>query len=29
MISEYWLADLCAQEHLEFVLGHALNMRAS
>lgn len=24
----YWLADLCAQEHLPFVLGHALYMKA-
>src|SRR5438552_17031624 len=24
----YWLADLCAQEGLPFVLGHALSMKA-
>lgn len=24
----YWLADLCAEEGIEFVLGHALYMRA-
>lgn len=24
----YWLADLCAQEHIAFVLGHAYYMRA-
>jgi hypothetical protein len=24
----YWLADLCAAEGIEFVLGHALYMRA-
>ncbi len=24
----YWLADLCAQEHIAFVLGHALYMKA-
>src|SRR6266542_4258860 len=24
----YWLADLCAQEQLPFVLGHALYMKA-
>jgi transposase len=24
----YWLADLCAQEHMPFVLGHALSMQA-
>jgi hypothetical protein len=23
-----WLADLCAQEHIPFVLGHALSMKA-
>ncbi len=28
MFSWYWLADLCAQEGIEFVLGHALYMRA-
>lgn len=26
--SWYWLADLCAAEEIEFVLGHALYMRA-
>src|SRR5438128_11620807 len=24
----YWLADLCAQEGISFVLGHALSMKA-
>jgi transposase len=24
----YWLADLCAQEGIPFVLGHALSMKA-
>jgi len=24
----YWLADLCAQEGIAFVLGHALYMKA-
>lgn len=24
----YWLADLCMKEHIEFVLGHALYMKA-
>jgi len=24
----YWIADLCAREGIEFVLGHALYMRA-
>jgi transposase len=24
----YWLADLCAQENIDFVLGHALYMKA-
>jgi transposase len=24
----YWLADLCAQEGIPFVLGHALDMKA-
>ena len=24
----YWLADLCAEHHIPFVLGHALYMRA-
>ena len=28
MFSWYWLADLCADEDLEFVLGHALYMKA-
>jgi transposase len=28
MFSWYWLADLCAKEHLTFILGHALYMRA-
>lgn len=28
MFAWYWLADLCAQEEIEFVLGHALYMRA-
>ncbi len=28
MFSCYWLADLCEQEDIEFVLGHALYMRA-
>lgn len=28
MFSWYWLADLCADEDIEFVLGHALYMRA-
>jgi len=28
MFSWYWLADLCAQESIPFVLGHALYMRA-
>jgi len=28
MFTWYWLADLCAQEGIEFVLGHALYMRA-
>ena len=28
MFSWYWLADLCAQEGIEFVLGHALYMKA-
>ena len=26
MFTWYWLADLCAAEHLTFVLGHALAM---
>jgi len=24
----YWIADLCAQENIPFVLGHALYMKA-
>jgi hypothetical protein len=28
MLNWYWLADLCAQEGLAFVLGHALSMKA-
>jgi hypothetical protein len=24
----YWIADLCAEEGIEFVLGHALEMKA-
>jgi hypothetical protein len=28
MFSWYWLADLCEQEEIEFVLGHALYMKA-
>src|SRR5678816_1072081 len=28
MFTWYWLADLCAQEGLPFVLGHALYMKA-
>jgi transposase len=28
MFTWYWLADLCAREGIEFVLGHALYMRA-
>jgi transposase len=28
MYAWYWLADLCAAEEIEFVLGHALYMRA-
>jgi len=27
MFSWYWLADLCAQEGIDFILGHALYMR--
>ncbi|MDX6851601.1 transposase, partial [Gilvimarinus sp. SDUM040013] len=27
MFSWYWLADLCASEDIEFILGHALYMR--
>ncbi len=28
MFAWYWLADLCAQEKIKFVLGHALYMKA-
>jgi len=28
MFSWYWLADLCAEESIDFVLGHALYMKA-
>jgi transposase len=28
MFTWYWLADLCAQEGIAFVLGHALYMKA-
>jgi len=28
MFTWYWLADLCAEEGIDFVLGHALYMRA-
>ena len=28
MFAWYWLADLCAQERIAFVLGHALYMKA-
>jgi transposase len=28
MFAWYWLADLCAQENIPFVLGHALYMKA-
>ena len=28
MLTWYWLADLCAQEGIAFVLGHALSMKA-
>ena len=28
MFSWYWLADCCAGEHIPFILGHALYMRA-
>lgn len=28
ILTWYWLADLCAQEGLPFVLGHALSMKA-
>ena len=29
MFSWYWLADLCEDENIPFILGHALYMRAS
>ena len=28
MFAWYWLADLCTREKLDFVLGHALYMKA-
>jgi transposase len=28
MFAWYWLADLCAAQHIDFVLGHALDMKA-
>ena len=28
MFAWYWVADLCAQEQIPFVLGHALYMKA-
>ena len=28
MFAWYWLADLCQQEQIPFVLGHALSMKA-
>jgi len=28
LITWYWLADLCVQEGLTFVLGHAQSMKA-
>ena len=28
LVTWYWLADLCAQEGVPFVLGHALSMKA-
>jgi hypothetical protein len=28
MFTWYWLVDLCSQEHIPFVLGHALYMKA-
>jgi len=28
MFTWYWIADLCAQENITFVLGHALYMKA-
>jgi hypothetical protein len=28
MFTWYWLADLCRREGIEFVLGHALYMKA-
>jgi hypothetical protein len=27
-VCRYWLADLCAREGIDFVLGHALYMKA-
>ena len=29
LVTWYWLADLCPQEGIPFVLGHALDMQAS
>jgi hypothetical protein len=28
MFSWYWVADLCREKHIAFILGHALYMRA-
>ena len=28
MFAWYWIADLCAEHHIDFVLGHALYMKA-
>src|SRR5215470_9258223 len=28
MFAWYWLADLCHEQHIDFVLGHALYMKA-
>ena len=28
MFSWYWVADLCREKHITFILGHALYMRA-
>jgi hypothetical protein len=28
MFAWYWLADLCEDQHIPFVLGHALYMKA-
>jgi len=28
MFAWYWLADLCEEQHIPFVLGHALAMKA-